>query len=233
MLNSEQVSEFFSSRRLLIRYLYFGSLCFILALSALIIQRLEVSMSHILIQDDQSYVVDFLIHDAGGANFNLEYLRLMVDIFGVQGSRIFIIITAAIAAALLSCGLYFIIKNVIVSAAPVIACAIPLSMTQFIFLNDSHTTTTFLPIAFYVLSLLFVWKSNGIAVIAIAAFFAIFSAFFAYKLTTIAPLLSLSALVILLPIILDGGKMRLKSAIILVIALSIPIVFYIDNFAYQ
>lgn len=207
-----------------------GLFYFICSLAVILAQRGEVMLSNVLIADDQSYVVDYLLHDARGQIPNLYYLQLMVQWFGVEGSRLYLAITAALSAAAISAMLYVLFRNFIVSLAPVFALAIPASMSQYIFLNGSHPTAALPAVVAFVIFIVCLNSARNYLVQIGSTIGAMAASTLALMLTPMAPGLSLAALVFFGANLPSWREEKLRLFLLFAASFSGPLVYAINSF---
>ena len=211
----------------------YATLFLIVATSAIaisLLQRWDILFSHILVQDDQTYLVDFLLFDSDPSGISLSYLKWYSQTFGLIGSRVYLILNAAISIGILSCIILWATKSKVISLSPLLAALAVSSETQFIFINGSHTTSALPAIAAFCGAIIILWQANYRLTIACAALASILAFIVATNLTTVAPGLTISALTILTSPASQGGKNYIKMATTIFVALFGPAYFYIFSF---
>lgn len=203
------------------------------AIAISLLQRWDTLFSDILVQDDQSYLVDFLLFDSDPQRISLSYLKWYSQTFGLLGSRVYLVLNAAISIGILSCIILWATKSKVISLSPLLAALAVSSETQFIFINGSHTTSAMPAIAAFCGAIIILWQANLRLTIACAALASILAFIVATNLTTVAPGLTISALTILIYPASQGGRKYLKTAATIIVALFGPAYFYIYSFIEQ
>lgn len=213
--------------------IFVGLYSFLFSFAIIIAQRGEVMISNVLVADDQSYVVDFLLFDVRARAPNLYYLQLMVNWFGVEGSRVFLGITTAISASAISVMLYLVFRNFVVPLAPAFALAIPASMSQYIFLNGSHPTAALPVVAALLIFIVCLQFGRSYQVQIGSAVGALAASALALSLTPVAPGVSIAALVCLAANLASWRAEKLKLFLLFLVSISGPVLFFINSFVTQ
>lgn len=201
----------------------------VVALLMVLVQKAEYIWSPFLIADDQDYVVNYILFDAPANLLSFKYLKFIVNSFGLSGARLFLVISTVVSAGALSAYIYYKTRNFLSSFAPILALAIPVSSSQFLFINGSHPTSAIPAVVGFFLCMLGTASARS-PLKAIANFFvAACSAVLAFLLTPLAPALSLSAL-IAIPIAVLYKKAQLLNAFFLTVLAAVsPIAFIYRN----
>lgn len=215
------------------RFLFLTAALFFCTLAVVLVQRGEAMFSRILIADDQSYVVDYLMHGFRGHTLNLTYLQLMVQWFGVEGGRLFLAVATALSAAGLSAIIYIYCRNPIVALAPVFALSMPVSMSQYIFLNGSHPTAALPAVVVLLVCIVSLSFADAHRMQIASSIGAVAAGSLALFLTPMAPGLSLAALVFFCANIPMWRTQTLKLFLLFIVSISGPVVFFIGNFLNQ
>lgn len=158
-----------------------------------------------------------------------DYLNIIVENFGVVGSRYFFIFTTAVSVSAFSLICYLVSRSVLVAFAPVFAIALPASLTQFIFINGSHPTTALPVVAGFYLFCIATLKVETRLGMVVAATGAAGAAIIAREMTSLGLAISLSALPFLLIAFQSALNRKLKVAVFLLIAAASPLAFVFES----
>lgn len=198
-----------------------------------LLQRSEMIFSNILVQDDKSYLVNFLLFDAEATGLSFVYLKFMVQSFGVVGARLFLLVMAALGLGGIACLIFWITRNQFAGIAPLLAFAAPSSESQFVFVNGSHPTSAIPALMLFCWSVLLIWRLRSPVYMTLAGGGAILAAMVAAGLTTLTPGVTLSALIFLFSLSGPPRIKALKTGLILVVALFGPIFWWATSFLSQ